>query len=226
MGWGYATLTGMKILRWTGNTFIVAGATLLFFVVYELVGTSLVTNHHQDALAAEWDDSLLKPGFTPPSASPSAKPAPKKYSGPPPIGKLIIPKIGLSKFMVEGVSLARLAYGPGHYPRTAKPGHVGTTGIACHRTGWGSPCINVDRLQRGDEIILELKEGCAQPPCRFVYRLTNTKIVQPTDGWVLDGDPSSKAKTRLTLTTCTPKYTSLKRLILWADLVSPAAGLA
>jgi sortase A len=222
----YATLSSMKLLRWTGNTFIVVGATLLFFVVYELVGTSLITNNHQSALASEWDDELLRPRTIPTAgASPSAAPRKRRYSGPPPIARLIIPKIGLDRLIVEGAGLDQLAFGPGHYRGTAKPGHVGSSAIACHRTGWGSPCINVDKIKTGDELIIETKEGCAAPPCRFVYHLTRSIIVEPKDGWVLGGDPKSKAATKLVITTCTPKYTSLHRLILWADLVSPASGI-
>jgi sortase (surface protein transpeptidase) len=44
-------------------------------------------------------------------------------------------------------------------------------------------------------------------------------VVRPDDYWVVAGDPQSKAKQKLTLTTCTPKYTSRNRLIVWADLI-------
>ncbi len=220
------TLERMKLLRWTGNTFIVIGATLLFFVVYELVGTSLVTNGKQDALAAEWDDTIQRPRPLP-SSSATAPARPRKYSGRrPPIARLIIPRIGLDRFVVEGTRLSDLVYGPGHYRKTAEPGHAGASAIACHRTGWGSPCINLDRVRTGDEIILETQEGCAQPPCRYVYRMTRSTIVGPDAGHVLSGDPQSSAKGKLTLTTCTPKYTSLRRLIVWADLISPPAETA
>lgn len=215
----------MKVVRWVGNSFILVGATLLFFVVYELVGTSLVTNRNQSALASEWDDDLLRPRSIPSgTASASPRPRPKKYTGPPPIARLIIPKIGVNRFVVEGTSLSRLAWGPGHYDNTALPGRPGSSAVACHRTGWGSPCIDVDRLRRGDQIILEAKDGCDTPPCRFVYSVTRLVTVEPKDIWVLKGDPNSNAKAKFTLTTCTPKYTSLKRLIVWADLTSKPAG--
>lgn len=213
----------VKFLRWVGNSFIVVGATLLFFVVYELVGTSLVTDHHQEALASEFDSELLKP--PPRAGTPSPSPTPSaarsiRRGGPKPIARLIIPKIGVNKIVVEGTTLSALAFGPGHYSGTPMPWQMGPTGIACHRTGWGSPCINLDRLRTGDQIILETKQGCAKPPCRFVYAVTRQKIVEPGDVHVLSGDPNSRAARRLTLTTCTPKYTSLRRLIVWADLVS------
>lgn len=207
----------MRALRATGNVFIVLGLTLLLFVAYELVGTSLVTDRHQDALAAEFDATLPAKSFPVIGATPLASPTPKKkkavYSGPPPLARIRIPKIGVNEIVVEGVSIARLAYGPGHYPSTPRIGAKGVTGIAGHRTGWGSPFIDLDKLVRGDEVVLETKEAT------YTYRVTNRTIVDPGDGWVLGGDPKSKATHRITLTTCTPKYTSRDRLIVWGDLV-------
>lgn len=201
----------MKALRVTGNLFILVGATLLLFVVYELVGTSLVTNGRQEALAQEFE-TIVAPS---PSASPSPAPSKKpRRKGPEPLGRIRIPKIGVKEILVEGTSLPKLAYGPGHYVDTAPLGGKGTTGIAGHRTGWGSPFINLDRLGRGDEVILETKTAI------YTYRVTSTRIVNPGDYWVLQGDPKSKAPQKLALTTCTPKFTSRDRLIVWADLVS------
>jgi sortase A len=208
----------MKVLRWIGNSFIVLGATLLFFVVYELYGTSFITNHHQQVLAETFDASLPHPAEAPSGSKPAAKPV--RYTGPPIVARMIIPKIGLDKIAVQGTSLYALAYGPGHYLDTPLPGRPGTTAFACHRTGWGSPCINLDKVGPGDEVIFETKDGCKTPPCRFVYKITHVRQVEAGDGWVLKGDPTSTAKYKLTLTTCTPKYTSLHRLIFWGDLVS------
>jgi len=143
-------------------------------------------------------------------------------TGPAIVGRLTIPRLGpgWSRIIVQGVTLYALAYGPGHYPKTPLPGQPGSVGIACHRTGWGSPCINMDRMRAGDLVYIDTKAG------RFTYRVTSTRQVEAKDGWVLGGDPKSKATFKLTLTTCTPKYTSLHRLIVWADQISPAPGAA
>ena len=129
-----------------------------------------------------------------------------------------IPRMNFSKIVVEGTSLYALAFGPGHYAGSALPGQRGVVAIACHRTGWGSPCINMDKLRAGDLIFLDTPNGT------YTYRITNHRIVEAKDTWVLNGDPASKDPYRLTLTTCTPKYTSLHRLIYWADQISPAPG--
>lgn len=191
--------------------FIVAGLTLLLFVAYELVGTSQVTKRNQEAVAAAFDDSIDR------SLRPSAMPAPKPkrvYRGPDPVARLRIPSIGVSRYVVEGTSLGDLSWGPGHYSETPLPGEKGSTAIAGHRTGWGSPFINLDLLRPGDDVFIETTKNKT-----YRYQVTRTKIVQPNESWVLAGDPESKAEFKLTLTTCTPKYTSLKRLIVWADQV-------
>lgn len=205
----------MRAVRATGNVFILIGATFLFFVLYEFVGTAQITKANQQALAAEFD-ALPSPEPTPTSSPTRApKPAPPPKLGDA-VARIRIPKIDLNMIVVEGVGLDQLAKGPGHYRGTAMPGQEGSVGIAGHRTGWGSPFIDLDRLSKGDRIIVETKrEG------RFVYRVTGTTVVDPGDVWVLEGDPDSTARFTLTLTTCTPKYTSRDRLIVWADQVSP-----
>ena len=54
--------------------------------------------------------------------------------------------------MVEGVSLADLKKGPGHYPETPLPGQEGNAAIAGHRTTYGAPFHRLDELKPGDEI--------------------------------------------------------------------------
>jgi len=211
-----------KIVRGTGTTFILLGLVILYFVVYELVGTSLQTHAHQRALRSQFAELLDQP----PSKSASGfvsnpGPASKKatVSG---IAEIIIPKIGIDDIVVQGVSLYDLAYGPGHYSDSAPIGSAnGTAAIAGHRTGWGSPFIRLDELATGDTITLKTAQAT------YTYRVTRGNVVvEPTDYWVVKGDPQSQAKGKLTLTTCTPKYTSRHRLIVWADLVSVAPRVA
>lgn len=205
---------GIRVLRGTGTVFIVLGLVLLYFVVYELFGTSLQTKARQNALRSEFAQLLDDPRVTAtPTASPAARP--KAKPRPTGIAQLVIPKIGVDAIVVEGVSLSLLAYGPGHYPDSAPIGtQRGTAAIAGHRTGWGSPFINLDQLDAGDQIILKTAQAT------YTYRISRGNVVvRPTDYWVVAGDPQSKARSKLVLTTCTPKYTSRNRLIVWADLV-------
>src|SRR6478736_2654862 len=50
------------------------------------------------------------------------------------VGKIVIPSIGVSEFVVERTDTDNLRKGPGHYPDTPLPGERGTVAIAGHRT--------------------------------------------------------------------------------------------
>jgi sortase A len=123
-----------------------------------------------------------------------------------------IPRFGRSWVWVasEGVSQDVLANGPGHYPRTALPGGRGNAAFAAHRAGHGDPFIDVDRLRRGDRVLL------TQGATTWVYRLDGSpRIVPKTATWVLSPEPGR----RLTLTTCWPKYGSARRMYVHGHLV-------
>jgi len=195
----------MKALRIAGNTFIVLGLTMAFFLVYEVVGTSAITHHHQDVLARTFDEPTVAP-------TKGAPPAPPPKLGAP-VARLRIPVIALDRIVVEGTGIEQLKFGPGHYVGTAFPGAHAAVGIAGHRTTWGAPFYNISKLVRGDLLTLETHSGT------FTYRVTSHRIVDPADAWVLKGDPASKAVGKLTLTTCHPRYSAAHRLVVWADLV-------
>lgn len=205
-----------RVLRATGTVFIALGVLILYFVVYELFGTSLQTHAHQRALKHEFATELAEPRATivAPTGSPTPAAARPHRSAVRGIAELRIPKVGLDVIVVEGIALSDLQYGPGHYPDSAAIGGKGTTAIAGHRTGWGGPFFNLDKLRTGDRVILETVRGT------FTYQVTRSVVVQPTDYWVIDGDPQSKAPNKLTLSTCTPRYTAKERLIVWADLIA------
>src|SRR5437867_6583834 len=143
-----------RVVRTTGSVFITLGLLILYFVVYEIFGTSLVTHAHQRVLRKEFQAILEDPrtAVPVPTGSPSASPAAKiirRHA----IAELIIPKIGVDDIVVEGVTLDDLAYGPGHYPDSAQFGVKGTAAIAGHRTGWSQPFYDLNDLTTGDTVI-------------------------------------------------------------------------
>src|SRR5665213_2494591 len=69
--------------------------------------------------------------------------------------RLQIPAIGVNVVVVEGTSEQALEAGAGHYPGTPLPCEIGDVAIAGHRTTYGRPFANVDRLAPGDKIILD-----------------------------------------------------------------------
>lgn len=200
-------------LRISGILFTSIGVVILLFAFYEVVGTTAITKRHQATLQREFGE-ILAAQAEPPAGTPNRPVAPLPTPTPEaPIARLRIPKIGLDVIVVEGVSRSALAKGPGHYPRTADPGARGPSAIAGHRTGWGAPFFDLNRLQTGDRVVVETSRAT------FTYLVTRKTIVEPSAVWVLNGDPRSGSDFRLTLTTCTPKFTARDRLVVWADLV-------
>ena len=191
-----------------GRLLITLGTVVLLFVAYELWGTGLREAQAQDQLTQSFAEALAT------EAVPAGE-APV----PPPEGEAVavirIPKIGVDKAVVEGVSVADLQKGPGHYPGTPLPGQGGNAAIAGHRTTYGAPFFELDRLVIGDEIVVRTLQG------EFRYAVDRISVVRPTQVEVLD--PTEEA--RLTLTTCNPRYSAAERLIVSAVLLDePAPG--
>jgi sortase A len=135
--------------------------------------------------------------------------------------RLRIPATGVDVVVVEGTSASALRAGAGHYPNTPLPGEEGNVAIAGHRTTYGKPFADNDRLRPGDEIILETPIGThvyrALPPpsSHQVAAGAAGYVVSNTDWQPIAQTPGST----LTLTTCHPKGSAKQRLIVKAELV-------
>jgi LPXTG-site transpeptidase (sortase) family protein len=127
-----------------------------------------------------------------------------------PLGVLRIPAIDVDLVVVGGVGTEELKMGPGHYPGTALPGGLGNAAFAGHRTTYGAPFLDVDRLQAGD--VIEFARG----DDIWVYEVTGTQIVSPTDAHVLLTE--NPLESVLTLTSCHPKRSTAQRIIISAAL--------
>jgi sortase A len=213
-------VTVRRFLRGTGWTFIGMGGFVLYFLVYQLVGTNAVTSRGQ----ADLRDQLQREWTAPRAAGASGDPkkaAPKKV----PIGRamavLDIPKIQLvNKVVVEGVGREELRKGPGHVPTTVPPGQPGTFGVSGHRTTYGAPFYRLNDLIKGDTITVVTRDAV------YTYTVTSTKIVRPTDVQVLDNvrGPDGKPKATITLTTCHPRYSARQRLVVFGELTFTSAN--
>ncbi|MGW6027804.1 class E sortase, partial [Streptomyces sp. NPDC055214] len=139
---------------------------------------------------------------------------------------LRIPRIGIRVPVAEGISkggVLNKGY-VGHYPRTAQPGQGGNFALAGHRNTHGEPFRRIDRLRGGDQLVVETE--------RAVYTYVVDRTLGQTsarDSGVIRPVPRSDVKTGhgysapgyyITLTTCTPEYTSKYRLIVWGKLQS------
>lgn len=208
-----------RFLGAVGRTFITAGMVILLFVAYQLWGTGIREAQAQDRLEDDFAEVLeaaerpVPPTSTPSTTTPDAEvpePAPAIEAVPDgePTARIVIPRIGVDKIVVEGVSLPDLKKGPGHYPESPLPGQEGNAAIAGHRTTYGAPFNRIDELVPGDEITVETIQGS------FTYRMTEQLIVSPTQVDVLD----DKGDNRLTLTACHPKFSARQRIVVVAEL--------
>ncbi len=107
------------------------------------------------------------------------------------IGKVEIPRIGLSAVVVHGDSQRILSRAVGHIPGTALPGQSGNMVIAGHRDSFFR---SLGKVHRGDRIVLET------PAASYDYEVESTSVVAPTDLSVIQDSPQRQ----LTLITCYP----------------------
>jgi sortase A len=196
-----------------------AGVLILLFVAYQLWGTGLYTSRQQGGLESQFKQKAKSAQSGPSTTSTTLNPA--ELPPPPPSGESVanirIPKIGVDKYVVQGVGLADLRKGPGHYPQTPLPGEQGNAAIAGHRTTYGAPFNRLDELAPGDDVLVTTVKGS------FTYKVATTHVVRPNQVEVLDPTPAPT----LTLTTCNPKYSAKERLVVVANLApGQTAGVA
>ena len=126
------------------------------------------------------------------------------------VGRIVIPRLRATFVVVDGTDTASLRKGPGIYDDLPFPGAPGTTAIAGHRTTYRAPFRHIDRLQRGDAIVIEMPYG------RFEYEVQHSRIVAPTELSVV----RRVAYDRLVLSACHPRYSAAKRIVVSARLTA------
>ena len=124
------------------------------------------------------------------------------------IGRIEIEGIGLDMVVVEGTDTASLRKGPGHYPETAFPGQGRTIGIAGHRTTYLAPFRQINEIDDGDAVVLEMPYGT------FSYTVTGHEIVDPDQVEIVD----DVGYEQLVLTACHPLYSAAQRWAVFAKL--------
>jgi sortase A len=126
------------------------------------------------------------------------------------IGRIEIARIDLDGVVVEGTDTETLRKGPGRYPDTAFPGQGKTIGIAGHRTTYLAPFRNIDELEPGDEIVLEMPYGT------FTYEVQKHEIVEPSRVAIV----RDVGYERLVLTACHPLYSAAERYAVFAKRIA------
>jgi sortase A len=123
-----------------------------------------------------------------------------------PVGRLTVPRLGLSIIVVTGTNESSLEKGPGWYKGTRLPGEGQLIYIAGHRTTYLAPFANIDSLARGDAVKLEL------PYATFLYRITGHVVVRSDDVARL----RSRGFEVVALQACHPRFFATHRYIAYA----------
>ncbi|GDY84446.1 hypothetical protein SAVCW2_36450 [Streptomyces avermitilis] len=141
------------------------------------------------------------------------------------IGFLHVPAMNNGEVLVrKGTSTQVLNNGvAGYYTDPVKAmlpmtGKNGNFTLAAHRDGHGAKFHNIDKVRKGDPVVFETKDDW------YVYKVF--AILPETSKYnvkVVAGLPKQAGVTKpgryITLTTCTPVYTSEYRYIVWGKLV-------
>ncbi|MET7692514.1 class E sortase [Streptomyces sp. NPDC005483] len=198
-----------------GELLITAGLVLGLFVVYSLWWTNVVADRAADKQADKVRDSWTERTTGGPGALDTK-------NG---IGFLHVPAMKNGEVLVEkGTSTKILNDGvAGYYTDPVKAvlptsGKTGNFSLAAHRDGHGAKFHNIDKVEKGDPIVFETKDEW------FVYKVFavlpetskyNVKVL----GQIPQESGKKKAGHYITLTTCTPVYTSRYRYVVWGELV-------
>ncbi len=233
-----------RALWWFGEAAVTFGVVVLLLVAHALWWTDVHARagarREVAALERRWDAAAPAPGPAGTSPSPPSSDdtsddsvsheAPSAGDGPPAprwetaYAIIRIPAVGVVAPVAEGTSRAAvldLGY-VGHYPGTAQPGQPGNVALAGHRNTHGEPFRRIDRLRPGDTVVLETAAA------RFTYAVERTvpetsaldaTVIAPVPySSVHPGERMGGPGYYLTLTTCTPEFTSRYRLVVWARL--------
>jgi sortase A len=184
------------VLRAFGQVCLTAAFILAAYLAWVLWGTGLYTARQQDALRGQIEEAIADPGRGPRVVVPG-----QAYA------ILKIPSIRVNEVVVQGTGTEDLKSGPGHYEETNDPWqNHGRVAIAGHRTTYGQPFWDLQMVSPGDVITLHTEFGT------FAYRVTRLAEILPDQVGVLD--PTDKPT--LVLTTCTPRFSAARRLIVFA----------
>jgi sortase A len=193
------------MLRVISYSLILSGLIIASVGVYSVLSTQRAEQEAQ----AQWDRQMADRPPEPPSI-PSPRREVQKGEM---LARLSIDRLKSQWVVLEGADREVLKKGPGHLPDTALPGARGNSVIAGHRDTQFRVLRNIEI---GEEISVET-EGRT-----FLYRVTDRRVVAPTDTSSLDSTPTPT----LTLVTCYPFYyvgPAPKRFIVRAELVSSKA---
>ncbi|WP_369170677.1 class E sortase [Streptomyces sp. R28] len=199
-----------------GELLITAGLVLGLFVVYSLWWTNVLADRAADKQADQVRDIWAH------QEESSGRPA--EYDSKNGIGFLHVPAMSKGEILVEKGTTSKILNDgvAGYYTDPVKAalptsGKKGNFSLAAHRDGHGAKFHNIHKIEKGDPIVFETKDKW------YVYKVY--AVLPETSKYnvkVLSAVPKESGKTKaghyITLTTCTPVYTSRDRYVVWGEL--------
>ncbi len=136
---------------------------------------------------------------------------------------IVIPKINVDAPIIylnttdNTTIIEEIQNGVGHYFDTAMPGQNGNTFLTGHSSyywwsggKYNQVFANLNKLTEGDLVYIYYQSK------KFVYRVNKNFVVQPSQVEIL----AQTAEPTITLMTCTPVGTNLRRLVIQGELIS------
>ncbi|MGY6023142.1 class E sortase [Streptomyces spinosirectus] len=233
-----------------GELLVTAGVVLLLLVVQQLWWTNREARQGAErkvqSLERQWGSEASGGGDgASAGASPSSSPSPERHADTAPSDSqrstavrqsrptwsqayaiLTIPRLGLRVPVAEGVSKPNVLNKGyvGHYRGTQQPGQAGNFALAGHRNTHGEPFRYINRLRVKDVVQVETRSATYTYVVDKTLPQTSARdsgVVRPIPRSIVDPRYGySEPGYYITLTTCTPEYTSRYRLVVWGTLAS------
>ncbi|MEE1795111.1 class E sortase [Streptomyces sp. BE308] len=200
--------------RVVGEVFISLGVLMLLFVTYQLWWTNIradqIAGKETSKIQDDWAKGERSPGVFEPGHG---------------FAIMYIPKLDVVAPIAEGISKEKVLdrgmighYGEGKLKTAMPSDEQGNFSVAGHRNTHGEPFRYINKLSPGDPIVVETQDAY------YTYEMTsvlpqtspsNVSVIGP----VPPGSGFKGPGRYITLTTCTPEFTSTYRLIVWGKMV-------
>ncbi|MFF5502757.1 class E sortase [Streptomyces roseolus] len=197
-----------------GELFITLGVVMLLFVAYQLWWTNVLAGQETDQAKERIEDTWAKGENKPDVFAPGEG-----------FAIMYIPKLDVVVPVAEGISKPKVLdkgmvghYGEGKLKTAMPSDKQGNFAVAGHRNTHGEPFRYINRLKPGDPIVVETQDAY------YTYEMASIlPQTAPSNIAVIDPIPKGSGFTEpgryITLTTCTPEFTSTYRMIVWGKLV-------
>lgn len=210
--------SNQKALHWIERGLLLVAILALGIYAYAFLDSRLYEYQQNRRLEQALSDQTSSAGaparetddletFQEPEPGPEPGPLPDEGEL---LGRIEIPRVGVSAMVLEGVGNKTLRRGAGHIPGTSLPWRPGNVGVAAHRDSFFR---GLKDIRKDDTITLKTLKGT------YHYRVDQTEVVLPEDTHVLEDNGEST----LTLVTCYPFYyvgSAPKRFIVQAERIA------